>query len=176
MIFDPKRLLPPGAKIKVIGVGGGGGNAVNTMIAAAWQAWSSSPATPTCRRWLLAAAARLQIGTQLTRGLGAGADPDVGRSALEDAHEIAGAPRGRRHGLHHRRHGRRHRHRRGLRRGRRSPANSAPSPSASSPSPSPSKATPRASRPTRHRRLGARRHAHHDPQPDACCRSSTPTR
>ena len=32
MTFDPESIVPPGAKIKVIGVGGGGGNAVNTMI------------------------------------------------------------------------------------------------------------------------------------------------
>jgi cell division protein FtsZ len=79
------------AKIKVIGVGGAGGNAVNTMIKSALtevdficcntdvQALKFSLATK-----------RIQIGKELTRGLGAGADPDVGReAAIEDKEEIA---------------------------------------------------------------------------------------
>ena len=66
-----------GARIKVIGVGGGGGNAVNRMIDAASTASSSSPPTPTCRRCKYnAAPVKLQIGSKLTKGLGAGADPE----------------------------------------------------------------------------------------------------
>ena len=40
---------PRGARIKVIGVGGGGGNAVNRMIQASWKEWSSSPPIPMFR-------------------------------------------------------------------------------------------------------------------------------
>ena len=55
---------------------------------------------------------KLDIGRELTRGLGAGSDPEVGRQAAEDAprRDRRGA-QGRRHGVHHRRQGRRHRHR-----------------------------------------------------------------
>jgi cell division protein FtsZ len=79
------------AKIKVIGIGGGGSNAINSMIQAHvegvefivantdMQALSSSLA-PT----------KMQLGSQLTKGLGAGADPDIGkRAALEDLDRIA---------------------------------------------------------------------------------------
>ena len=85
-----------GAKIKVIGVGGGGGNAVNRMIDARWKALSSSPPTPTCRRAVVAwRRVKLQLGVKLTNGLGAGANPDVGRkAALEDADKIIEALEG----------------------------------------------------------------------------------
>ena len=78
------------AKIKVIGVGGGGGNAVNRMIDAQLRgiefiaANTDLQALGNCR-----AALKLQMGRQLTRGLGAGADPEVGRkAALEDTEKI----------------------------------------------------------------------------------------
>ncbi len=55
---------------------------------------------------------KLDIGRQLTRGLGAGSDPEVGRLAAEEHRDgDRGGPEGRRHGLHHRRQGRWHRHR-----------------------------------------------------------------
>jgi len=76
-----------GARIKVVGVGGGGGNAVNTMIAMGlpgvefftantdMQALGASLATT-----------KIQLGAELTKGLGAGANPEVGRqAALEDS-------------------------------------------------------------------------------------------
>ena len=79
-----------GARIKVIGVGGGGSNAVNRMVREGFpgvefivantdmQALRQSPA-PT----------RIQLGERLTKGLGAGADPNVGRqAALEDTERI----------------------------------------------------------------------------------------
>lgn len=79
-----------GARIKVIGVGGGGSNAVNRMVQAGLsgvefivantdqQALASSPAP-----------VKIQLGRQLTKGLGAGADPNVGRdAALEDTDKI----------------------------------------------------------------------------------------
>jgi len=79
-----------GARIKVIGVGGGGSNAVNRMVQTGldgvefivantdMQALKNSPAP-----------VKLQIGGKLTKGLGAGADPNVGRqAALEDTEKI----------------------------------------------------------------------------------------
>lgn len=73
------------AKIKVIGVGGGGGNAVNTMINARLEGVEFMAAN-TDRQALDAnmAAEKLQLGTEITKGLGAGADPDVGRLAAEE--------------------------------------------------------------------------------------------
>ncbi|HSM51200.1 MAG TPA: cell division protein FtsZ [Thermoanaerobaculia bacterium] len=78
------------AKIKVIGIGGGGGHAVNRMIAANLRgiefiaANTDLQALSKCR-----APAKLQLGTQITKGLGAGADPEVGRrSALEDTDRV----------------------------------------------------------------------------------------
>jgi cell division protein FtsZ len=82
--------VPQAAKIKVIGLGGGGGNAVSRMMAADFtgvefivantdvQALRASPAPM-----------KIQLGTQLTKGLGAGSNPDIGRdSALEDPETI----------------------------------------------------------------------------------------
>jgi cell division protein FtsZ len=88
LMLDEERRA--GARIKVIGVGGGGGNAVSRMVQAGFegvefivantdlQALQSNPAP-----------AKLQIGSKLTKGLGAGADPDVGRqAALEDTDKL----------------------------------------------------------------------------------------
>ncbi len=78
------------AKIKVIGVGGGGGNAVNRMIAANLRGIefiagnTDLQALSKCK-----AQRKLQLGKEITRGLGAGADPEVGRkAALEDTEKI----------------------------------------------------------------------------------------
>jgi len=83
--------VPTGASIKVIGVGGGGGNAINTMIAAGLtgvEFIAMNTDAQDLRRSL--ASRRFQLGAQLTRGLGAGADPEVGReAALEDKDRIA---------------------------------------------------------------------------------------
>ena len=79
-----------GAKIKVIGVGGGGSNAVNRMVHAGFQGVEFIVAN-TDEQALAANAApiKVQIGRQLTKGLGAGADPTVGRAAaLEDTERI----------------------------------------------------------------------------------------
>src|SRR5205085_9209535 len=79
-----------GAKIKVIGVGGGGGNAVNRMVRAGFNSVEFIVAN-TDEQALAANAAptKIQIGRQLTKGLGAGADPNVGReAALEDTERI----------------------------------------------------------------------------------------
>jgi len=79
-----------GARIKVIGVGGGGGNAVNRMVRTGLDGVQFIVAN-TDRQALQnnAAPVKLQIGAKLTKGLGAGADPNVGRSAaLEDTDRI----------------------------------------------------------------------------------------
>jgi cell division protein FtsZ len=79
-----------GANIKVIGVGGGGGNAVNRMVTAGFGDVEFIVAN-TDQQALInnAAPVKLQIGSQLTKGLGAGADPSVGRAAaLEDTEKI----------------------------------------------------------------------------------------
>jgi cell division protein FtsZ len=78
------------AKIKVLGIGGGGGNAVNRMIDAQLRGIefiacnTDVQALKKCR-----ASTKLPIGSALTRGLGAGADPEIGRkAALEDTEAI----------------------------------------------------------------------------------------
>ncbi|OFW13808.1 MAG: cell division protein FtsZ [Acidobacteria bacterium RIFCSPLOWO2_12_FULL_66_10] len=79
-----------GARIKVIGVGGGGSNAVNRMVRVGLDGVEFIVAN-TDRQALAANAApiKLQIGSKLTKGLGAGADPNVGRqAALEDTEKI----------------------------------------------------------------------------------------
>lgn len=77
------------AKIKVIGVGGGGGNAVNSMIESAQINGVEFISVNTDAQALLTAKAetKLQIGNNFTRGLGAGSDPEVGRAAAEETRE-----------------------------------------------------------------------------------------
>jgi cell division protein FtsZ len=74
-----------GARIKVVGVGGGGGNAVNTMIAAGLPGVDFIAAN-TDAQALRAnlASVKMQLGEKLTRGLGAGGKPIVGRQAAEE--------------------------------------------------------------------------------------------
>ena len=74
-----------GARIKVVGVGGGGGNAVNTMIAAGLQGVDFIVCN-TDAQALRAnlATTKLQIGQEVTKGLGAGGIPDVGRKAATE--------------------------------------------------------------------------------------------
>jgi len=77
------------AKIKVIGVGGGGGNAVNSMIESAAIKGVEFIAVNTDAQALLTSKAdtKVQIGNNFTRGLGSGADPEVGRAAAEESRE-----------------------------------------------------------------------------------------
>jgi cell division protein FtsZ len=79
-----------GAKIKVIGVGGGGGNAVNTMIRSGLEGVDFIVANTDAQALLASLSPhRIQLGKDLTKGLGAGADPDIGRdAALEDRIEL----------------------------------------------------------------------------------------
>lgn len=89
-MFELEEVVNPGARIKVIGIGGGGGNAINSMIASGitgvefiaintdMQALSTNLAP-----------VKLQIGARLTKGLGAGSNPELGRdAAMEDASRI----------------------------------------------------------------------------------------
>ena len=79
-----------GARIKVIGVGGGGGNAVNRMVRVGLDGVEFIVANTDVQALRMnAATVKLQIGSKLTKGLGAGADPNVGRAAaLEDTEKI----------------------------------------------------------------------------------------
>ena len=79
-----------GARIKVIGVGGGGGNAVNRMVRTGLDGVEFIVANTDLQALKNnAASVKLQIGAKLTKGLGAGADPTVGRNAaLEDTESI----------------------------------------------------------------------------------------
>jgi cell division protein FtsZ len=88
--------IPNGAKIKVIGVGGGGGNAVNRMIQANVQGVEFIAANTDVQALQLSQApVKLQLGVKLTNGLGAGANPDIGRrAALEDSEKIIEALEG----------------------------------------------------------------------------------
>ena len=85
-----------GAKIKVLGVGGGGGNAVNRMIAAKVEGVEFMVANTDLQALEMSKAPlKIQLGAKLTKGLGAGANPDVGRAAaLEDTDKIVEAIEG----------------------------------------------------------------------------------
>jgi len=88
--------IPHGARIKVIGVGGGGNNAVNRMIAAGVEGVEFISANTDVQALQVSnAPVKLQLGVKLTSGLGAGANPDVGRrAALEDSDKIIEALEG----------------------------------------------------------------------------------
>ena len=85
-----------GAKIKVLGVGGGGGNAVNRMIAAKVEGVEFMVANTDLQALEMSKAPlKIQLGAKLTKGLGAGANPDIGRAAaLEDTDKIVEALEG----------------------------------------------------------------------------------
>lgn len=78
------------ARIKVIGIGGGGGNAVNTMIGAKLSGVDFLVANTDAQSLEASQAPiRIQLGGQVTKGLGAGANPEIGRrAALEDQEKI----------------------------------------------------------------------------------------
>src|SRR2546423_936885 len=85
-----------GAKIKVIGVGGGGGNALNTMILAGLTGVDFIAANTDCQALQNnRAPVKIQLGAQVTKGLGAGANPEIGRqAALEDKARLVAALEG----------------------------------------------------------------------------------
>ncbi len=78
------------ARIKVIGIGGGGGNAVNTMIGSRLSGVDFMVANTDAQSLQASQApVRIQLGTMVTKGLGAGANPEIGRrAALEDQEQI----------------------------------------------------------------------------------------
>ena len=88
LAFDERPVT--GACIKVLGVGGGGCNAVNRMMEAGITGVDFIAANTDMQALRLSRApVRLQLGTKLTKGLGAGSNPDVGRqAALEDTEKI----------------------------------------------------------------------------------------
>src|SRR5690606_32753448 len=89
-IFIDDEPPPTGARIKAIGVGGGGSNAVNRMIEAGIEGiefLSANTDLPALKR--SRAPIKSQLGSTLTKGLGAGANPEIGRNAaLEDTEKI----------------------------------------------------------------------------------------
>ena len=90
MSFEQDRNYIPGAKIKVIGIGGGGSNAINTMIREGIEGVDFITANTDLQSLQGALSnTKVQVGKELTKGLGAGADPDIGRdAALEDRSEL----------------------------------------------------------------------------------------
>jgi cell division protein FtsZ len=92
MIFELEDNVVQNARMKVIGVGGGGGNAVNRMIAEDLDGVEFISVNTDSQALKLAhAPIKIQIGRKLTRGLGAGARPEIGRQAVEESRdEIAG--------------------------------------------------------------------------------------
>jgi cell division protein FtsZ len=93
LVGAPQNYL---AVIKVVGIGGGGVNAVNRMIEFGLKGVEFIAVNTDAQALLMSDAdVKLDIGRELTRGLGAGADPEVGRKAAEDhAEEIAEVMRG----------------------------------------------------------------------------------
>ena len=89
--FDDEAQGPGRPIIKVIGVGGGGGNAVNTMIEAGVEGVDFICANTDCQVLEASlAGTKVHLGRNLTKGLGAGANPEIGRAAaLEDAQRVA---------------------------------------------------------------------------------------
>ena len=87
--MDAKNIQPESfARIKVIGVGGGGSNAVNRMIAEGIQGVEFIAVNTDAQALLLSKAnTRVRLGDKLTRGLGAGGNPEVGRKAAEESAE-----------------------------------------------------------------------------------------
>jgi cell division protein FtsZ len=92
-LFEIEEDLRQVAKIKVIGIGGGGCNAVNTMITSHLEGVEFIAANTDLQALENSLApTKLQFGAKLTKGLGAGANPEVGRSAaIEDADKVSDA-------------------------------------------------------------------------------------
>ena len=85
-------MLEPGANylavIKVVGVGGGGTNAVNRMIEAGLKGVEFIAVNTDAQALLMSDADyKVHIGTNITKGLGAGADPEIGKQAAEESRD-----------------------------------------------------------------------------------------
>jgi cell division protein FtsZ len=84
-MFEFDESIDQSAKIKVIGIGGGGGNAVNTMIDCDLHGIDFIVANTDAQALRMSKApVKIQLGGQLTKGLGAGANPNVGRDAADE--------------------------------------------------------------------------------------------
>lgn len=85
VMFQFEATLDQAAKIKVVGVGGGGGNAVNTMIRSNVEGVEFITANTDAQALRRSdATMKIQLGGHLTKGLGAGANPEIGRQAAEE--------------------------------------------------------------------------------------------
>ncbi len=85
MIFEFEESTPQNARMKVVGIGGGGGNAVNRMIEEQLSGVEFISVNTDAQALLNSKAdVKIQIGKKLTRGLGAGARPEIGRQAMEE--------------------------------------------------------------------------------------------
>ncbi|HEX8245077.1 MAG TPA: cell division protein FtsZ [Longimicrobium sp.] len=88
MIFEYDDPMPQNARMKVVGVGGGGGNAVDRMIEEDLEGVEFISVNTDAQVLKKSKApVKIQIGQKLTRGLGAGARPEIGRQALEENRE-----------------------------------------------------------------------------------------
>ena len=91
MIFELEDSATQSARMKVVGVGGGGGNAVNRMIEEQLQNVEFISVNCDAQALLTSKSnVKIQIGKKLTRGLGAGARPEIGRQAIEESREEVG--------------------------------------------------------------------------------------
>ncbi len=86
MPFELEESASQNARMKVVGVGGGGGNAVNRMIEEHLEGVEFISVNTDAQALMHSKAdVKIQIGKKLTRGLGAGARPDIGRQAIEES-------------------------------------------------------------------------------------------
>src|SRR5688500_9016845 len=91
MIFEFEESATQGARMKVVGVGGGGGNAVNRMIEERLEGVEFISVNTDAQALLSSKSdVKIQIGKKLTRGLGAGARPEIGRQAIEENRDEVG--------------------------------------------------------------------------------------
>ena len=87
-MFELDEVQGQFARIKVIGVGGGGQNAVNRMIEAGLQGVEFAALNTDAQALMMSnAPTKLQLGAKLTRGLGAGSNPEIGQKAAEESRE-----------------------------------------------------------------------------------------
>ena len=85
MIFELEETVSQNARMKVVGVGGGGGNALNRMVDEGLQGVEFISVNTDAQALLASKSdVKIQIGKKLTRGLGAGARPEIGRQAIEE--------------------------------------------------------------------------------------------
>lgn len=90
MVFELEEAVSQNARMKVVGVGGGGGNAVNRMVEEHLMGVEFISVNTDAQALLTNKAdIKVQIGKKLTRGLGAGARPEIGRQAIEENRDDA---------------------------------------------------------------------------------------